>query len=83
MPDLRDRLEGSPVDVGHQIAEAVDPEDDAADRRVVDLRERNIELVIVGRRTPERRQLDALRQPAAAGAKRSRPSKVRLTVGRA
>ena len=77
-------VERPPIDVGDQVAEAIDAQHLSVDR---DRRRRAAAGYRGGGSAPAGRPSAArsmpLRQPAAAGAKRSRPSNVRLTVGRA
>ena len=84
-PPARARSNVRAIDVGDQVAEAIDAQHVAAhDAGRRHSRHRNVEALDVADRPAERRRAAIpLASHAAAGAKRSRPSNVRLTVGRA
>ena len=81
---LHELLEQLPVDVRHEIAEAIDPQHLArrARRRSRLARECDSCWMVPADRPSAERSTPFASQPAA-GANRSRPSNVRLTVGRA
>ena len=78
----RERFERASIDVGDQISEPIDQEHDPGEL-FAGHRLRNLDLLIVGDRAAERESWIPFASHAAAGANRSRPSNVRLTVGRA
>ena len=81
---MRESLDRLAIDVGHQVAEAIDAHDDAADGRPRPTSGiGNVEALDVRHGRPSADSWMPFASHAAAGAKRSRPSNVRLTVGRA
>ena len=81
---VRESLEGLAIDVGDQVAEAIDAQHRRRDARPSSTsRLRDVEPLNAPAGRPSADSSMPLASHAAAGAKRSRPSNVRLTVGRA
>ena len=59
----RDPVEGSPVDIGHEIAEMVHPQHRTLNAAISDRRHRNVEQRVFRHGPPECRELNTFRQP--------------------
>ena len=64
VPRLRELVEQLAIDVRHQVAESIDPQDFAHERVAACLRHRNHQLLDIAGWPAERREIDALADPS-------------------